>query len=339
MATLCAFQRGTTATLYANFIELDGEANDPPDPKIAIFFKDTEVLAPTALTKIKKGFYFFDWSVPSDAAVGAYSTVYTGDIEAIDVQGIGEIFVQLGPADAGGGISDGMLDLPVCDVTSISSRMSDLIGAVFYYIKEAQTIPIYNEEAIMLQDDSIARGTFPFWNSLALRSPIVRKNNEVITTGYTVNFADGWIEFDKPVLESDTVTLSYNFRCFEDCELAEFIEDAVKDLNIIPPATQLTVDGLPTDWESTVIYGAVAHALRRLIFKLNFQEKAIIFGGREGANQAIGNFNTLLTTYSAMWDAQKEKTKRGKWPSPSSIVVPEFTLPGGRSRWFRYLYK
>jgi len=337
---ICGFRRGSVATLYANFTELSGAEVDPPSPKISVYYKDTLILSPTTMSKAKDGLYYYDWSIPSTLTLGQYAVIFEATIDGIDVQGENDIFILPASIDTGVGSGGGeMLNLPECDVTEISSRMSDLIGAVFYFIAEAQTIPIYDELAVILQSETIARGTFMLWNNLAFRSPVVRKNGEHLTSGFDVNFVRGYLDFDKPLLESDIVEISYNFRCFDDCALAEYIQAALQDINLVPPATQFNISNFPVEWESTVIYGAVANALRRLIFKLNFQEKAIIFGGREAANQVISNFSALLSQYSEKFDDQKISAKRGRWPTPAAIVVPEYTLPGGRSRWFRYLYK
>jgi hypothetical protein len=75
------------------------------------------------------------------------------------------------------------------------------------------------------------------------------------------------------------------------------------------------------------------------MFCLNFQQPAQVFGGTEEAGKAIANFETLKQNYEK--DAEKllEQKKLGPYPKSRMVVTPEFTLPGGRSRWFRYLFK
>jgi hypothetical protein len=338
--SICGFRRGSIATLYANFTELSGMSVDPPAPKMSVYYKDTLILSPVTMLKAKDGLYYYDWDIPATTTLGQYAVLFEAVIDGIEVQGENDVFILPASIDNSVGSGGGeMLNLPECDVTEISSRMSDLIGAVFYFIEEAQTIPIYDEQAVILESETVARGTFKMWNNLAFRSPIVRKNGEQITSGYSVNFVRGYLDFDKPLLETDTIELDYNFRCFDDCALAQYISASLQDINIVAPATSYTIENLPAVWESTVIYGAVAHALRRLVFKLNFQEKAIIFGGRDSISEIISNFSALLTQYKEKFEDQKTLVKRGRWPTPYGVVVPEYTMPGGRSRWFRYLYK
>jgi len=72
---------------------------------------------------------------------------------------------------------------------------------------------------------------------------------------------------------------------------------------------------------------------------LQFQQPAQIFGGPEQAKQAFANFETLKQNYSSDWEKLLEQKKFGPYPTTRMVVTPEYTLPGGRSRWFRYLFK
>jgi hypothetical protein len=87
------------------------------------------------------------------------------------------------------------------------------------------------------------------------------------------------------------------------------------------------------------LYGAAKDALRQLMLCVNFQQPAQVFGGPEQAAKAFANFDTLKQNYEK--DAEKllEQKKLGPYPKSRMVVTPEFTLPGGRSRWFRYLFK
>jgi hypothetical protein len=46
----------------------------------------------------------------------------------------------------------------------------------------------------------------------------------------------------------------------------------------------------------------------------------------------------IYDSYAEAWKSAKEE-KKNRLYSIAAIVQPEFTLPGGRSRYFRYLYK
>jgi len=94
MSDICSFKRGSKAILYANFTSLAGKAFNPPFPKISIYFKSTEVLAPTTMSfSTEEGLFYFEWDVPSTLSVGAYAAVYSGNVDGVDIQSQGEFFV------------------------------------------------------------------------------------------------------------------------------------------------------------------------------------------------------------------------------------------------------
>ena len=91
--------------------------------------------------------------------------------------------------------------------------------------------------------------------------------------------------------------------------------------------------------EAAIVVSAIK-AIQRLVFGLNFQERALIFAEKpENVQAAINNFKALYADYNTLWIEVKKEVKTLKLPSIGQISVPEYTLPGGRSRWFRYLYK
>ena len=112
-------------------------------------------------------------------------------------------------------------------------------------------------------------------------------------------------------------------------------------MNSQPPASiyYSGLDTMPGEWNAPVILYAAITALKRLIFGLNFQEKMIIFGEPDQARQAISTFQQLYQDYSTLWVETAKNAKTRKLYGMSQYVTPEYTLPGGRSRWFRYLFK
>ena len=110
-------------------------------------------------------------------------------------------------------------------------------------------------------------------------------------------------------------------------------------MNTYPPHSGYNLDTLPDRYFTTVLYGAIKDALRTLMGCLMFQQPAQVFGGTEEAAKAFSNFETLKQNYEKDWDKLVEQKKFGPYPKTRMVVTPEFTLPGGRSRWFRYLFK
>ena len=109
--------------------------------------------------------------------------------------------------------------------------------------------------------------------------------------------------------------------------------------NSFPPVQYYTLENVPAIHMPTILYGAAKDALRQMMMCLQFQEPQQVFGGAEQAQQVFGNIETLKQNYEKDWDRLTEVKKYGRYPRSAVLVVPEYTLPGGRSRWFRYLFK
>jgi hypothetical protein len=173
--------------------------------------------------------------------------------------------------------------------------------------------------------------------------PLVRLNNRIIDDGWTVDW-DGRIFFDGLMAPEDSINIMYRFAYFSDEEILAFLDFGLQMMNSIPPAsvTYPTILNMPVEWNAPVLLYAAILALRRLVFGLNFQEKRVIFTSPEypdGAQNAIQTFKDLYSEYNQLWLEISKDAKTKKLPGMALYVTPEYTLPGGRSRWFRYLYK
>ena len=170
--------------------------------------------------------------------------------------------------------------------------------------------------------------------------PIVRLNNRIVDDGWYSDY-NGNLYMDGLLAPEDSVNVAYNFAYFSDEEILSFLQYGLCQMNATPPASETysSLSNMPSTWDCGVCLAAAIQALRRLIFGLNFQEKMIIFGTPEMADKAINNFQSLLTAYTDLWVEFKKDVKTRKLPGIAQYVTPEYTLPGGRSRWFRYLYK
>jgi hypothetical protein len=173
--------------------------------------------------------------------------------------------------------------------------------------------------------------------------PIVRVNNRIVDDGWTVDY-DGKIFFDGLMAPEDSVNVTYKFAYFSPEEILSFLDFGLQMMNSMPPASVVysNLVNMPVEWDAPVLLYAAILALKRLIFGLNWQEKKVIFTSPEfpdGAKDAIQNFKDLYTDYNTLWMEVSKNAKTKKLPGMAIYVTPEYTLPGGRSRWFRYLYK
>jgi hypothetical protein len=173
--------------------------------------------------------------------------------------------------------------------------------------------------------------------------PITRVNNRIVDDGWHVDW-NGKIYFDGIMAPEDSVNVSYQFAYFSDEEILSFLNLSLQIMNSTPPASIVysNLNNMPIEWNAPVLLYAAVTALKRLIFGLNFREKAVIFTRPDDPNaaqQAIQNFKDLYTDYSTLWTEVSKNAKTRKLYGMAMYVTPEYSLPSGRSRWFRYMYK
>ena len=132
--------------------------------------------------------------------------------------------------------------------------------------------------------------------------------------------------------------VDYNFRWFSDEQLYQFLANAVNALNTYPPfSPAYNITTLPVIWQDGIVKHAASDALRSMMLCLNFQEPRQVFG-EDQAQAIFSQLDTLKKNYESEWKEAFDRKKLGPYPKTMGIVVPEYTLPGGRSRWFRYLF-
>jgi len=174
--------------------------------------------------------------------------------------------------------------------------------------------------------------------------PIARINNRIVDDGWWVDW-NGRLYIDGLMAPEDSVNMFYNFAYFSDEEILSFLDLGLQIMNAQPPASIVynSLVMMPGEWNAPVLLYAAITALKRLIFGLNFQEKMVIFmrpdSPENGAQQAIQTFQQLYGEYQTLWAETAKNAKTRKLYGMAQYVTPEYTLPGGRSRWFRYLYK
>jgi hypothetical protein len=187
-------------------------------------------------------------------------------------------------------------------------------------------------------DNTTFQFSFPRWNQSA--GTRVYRNNKLLNSGYEINYFKGKVLFDNPLTSYDTIHASYNFRWFSDDELDRFLSDALHTINLQTPTSGYSLNMLPERYFPTLLQGASVFALRHMMLCLQFQQPQKVFGGPDGASKAFSNLDALKKNYEESWKAGLEQKKLGPYVGLTKmVVVPEYTLPGGRSRWFRMLFK
>lgn len=292
------------------------------------------VFGPFYAIKENTGVWYVDWLVPATLSPGNYYDVWTfkfdsaGDVHRL----VFEINVQVASSFinwTSPSIAQQIGDTGV-------SMMLELANSFIY---EAQHIPIHWEQAYRKDDSNTLYFAYPNWNQDP--KPLLRKNNRLIATGWQANMM-GLIRLETPPDPEDQFFVQYQFRYFSDEELLSFLNEGLYMMNAIPPASSYfsTLANAPLNWRAGIVLYAGIQALRRLVFGLNFAERAIIFGEDwdNHVQASIDNFKALYSDYMTLWMEISKNIKK-TLPGISQFVTPEYTLPGGRSRWFRYLYK
>ena len=317
------YAQGQTATITAQFVTLTGAPIDVPDSSISIYGASGALIhGPVSMIHVTNGFYYYDYEIPNSLPVATYTIRITGTVAGIP----SAITEYLKVVLAG----------TTTDVT-LSSKQAELIAALEVYIRCAQRIPVFGEPA-RCSTASVDRFQFswPRWN---LTNAEVKKNDEIITSGFTLDYDTGSLTFDSPLHQTDRITGSYNFRWFTQVDELRFLSDALGQMNIEPGGyNNMTLNTIPDSFVGILMMGAVKNALKEMIFCLQFQQPQTVFGGKEGVKDAIENFRSLKENNEKEFERDKKQMKKAVFPSIRVVSTPEFTLPGGRSRWFRYLY-
>jgi len=319
------FAVGTTAVFYFTFVDLSGQLYDPSDFTIEIFDPtNTSIGTDTTLDKIELGYFAYVWNIPSTYSAGKYKITLTYAVETVDgpeSNTYSEEFVVV--ESTAGNIS--------YQIVSFRMFLESLIGYI-------QRIPVWNEPVRFNKARTEGMLSFPRWNQSA--GTQIWLNGELLESGYGVDYLRGKLNFNYSISREDEVLCSYNFRWFTDNELDNFVMQGVNYVNVWPPQYNWTLASLPNMWVLGTEYAAAVMVLQRWLMDILFQEPAKIFGGLERSNEVFGHMSDLKKNYEEQLNKMLEQKKNFPYAGlTKTVTVPEFTLPGGRSRWFRYLFK
>lgn len=324
MAETLVFAQGQTATFTAQFVTSPaGMPIDVPDATIELLGPSASVvLAATPMVAVLglTGFYYYDYVIPNSLPTGVYTVLITGTV--LGTPTAATQYLQVLAAGTSTSVT-------------FSQRKVELMVALESYIGCAQHIPVYTELARRNKNYDQYQMTFPRWN---LGNHEVRLNGEIIDSGFAINYDTGTITFTAPLHVTDRVEVTYNFRFFSQIDILRFLSDALGQINLEPPGTNFTLDTVPDSYVGVLMHGAAKNAIQALIFCLMFQEPSKVFGDPDRVQEIVGSLNTLKENHEKEFTADKKQIKKAVYPKIGVVVTPEYTLPGGRSRWFRYLF-
>lgn len=317
-------RQGTMVTLKAYITNFDGLARDAEDISITVTRDHDGSIATSDIPyKVTTGFYVHDWCIPDAQAIGTYTVTWK-----YTVDGVIRSLVQT------------MTIAADTTMTLLYSGVPlDMRMRLEHLITYAQRIPVRKEQASVSPDLTTYRFTFPNWNQTA--GCKIYRNNKIVTSGVAINYFKGEVVFDEAQMESDAIIADYNFRWFTEEQLNSFLYNAVQTFNSFPPHSNysLTQIGMyHTKYVPAILGRAATDAIRQMMMSLSFQEPEKVFGGAEAADRKFQRLDTLKKNYEEEWKLIFENKKYGRYPGIRVVSTPEFTMPGGRSRWFRDLF-
>lgn len=146
-------------------------------------------------------------------------------------------------------------------------------------------------------------------------------------------------ENDNPVsIKSyDTIFVTYCVKAFTSQHMNSALNLALQTINAQPGATKYQyVSQVPYYYDPAIIYGAVYYLLRALLVQLTQRQRRLLFEDPDAS--MFGNIKEAAQMYKEDFDKMLEKLPIARYPGIRGIVVPEFNMPGGRSRFFRYIW-
>jgi len=308
------FVQGTLSNVLLKITNFDGEPRDAEEITITIN-DDTNTLVISAVPdKVATGFYVYEWNIDINQTPGKYNVIWSFTVDGISSTELQAVIVVENADDS----------------YIYTSRLANIRSVLDYYIGCSQVIPVYREQARETSDRKIYRFTFPRWN----QTPKVKiyRNNKIMTEGVTVDYFHGNVIFDDILLPQDVVQADYTFKWFSEEELGQYLIQAIGMLNTYPPQSGYTAFSLPERYIPAVIHQAATDAIRKLMLCLQFQEPSEVFGGPERAQSVFSNLETLKQNYESKLEKLYDNKKRESYVGLTrSVIVPEFTLPGGRS--------
>lgn len=352
--------QGEYVRLYVKMVN-DGQLSDPSYPPV-VFITTNEYhqessssstdetsnssdlltggsgMGPFQAQRESTGVWFVDWLVPQNQPIGLLYDIWNfgWSGSSSSVQKIFQFDVHKAD-DFINWVSPNI----VHQIGAAGASMLYDLNNLFLY--EAQHIPVYREQGIRVKNDkNLTKYNFycnRTWNDSP--APILYQNNKILESGWYADYKAN-VFFNTPRDPEDIIEVSYQFRYFTDEELMQFLLMGLYQMNSVPPSSQTysNVASAPYPWRAGILLYAAIMGLRRLVLGMNFQEKSLIFGEDWTiVQQKIDNVKSIYAEYLEEWKEQAKNVKTMRLPGIGQISLPEYTLPGGRSRWFRYLYK
>jgi hypothetical protein len=244
-------------------------------------------------------------------------------------------------------------------------------ASLAYQVRDLLRVRVLDEEIQFNRGRNVGLTSFPNWNysprptirisSLSndgARDPmeIMSEDEPILRTSGTVDNYPGGLKYKldyqgniyflnssgqpASVEYSDTVLSTYYVRMFSGREMNDALYMALQQINALPGVTSYpTVGSAPYWYDAGMVIGATFWLIRGLMLRLTNRETRLLIH-EPGADDAwIDNLKSIAEMYKTDWDGVLKTMPKARYPSLRTVVTPEYYLPGGRSRFFRYIWK
>jgi hypothetical protein len=126
---------------------------------------------------------------------------------------------------------------------------------------------------------------------------------------------------------------------FSGSQLNDALYLALQAINAQPGTSKFKTVGIaPYYYDAALITGATYYLLRSLSVQLKSREFKLLLADPEN-NDIFNQVKEDARMYKEDFDKFLEKLPLARYPTTKTIVTPEYMLPGGRSRFFRAMFK
>lgn len=146
-------------------------------------------------------------------------------------------------------------------------------------------------------------------------------------------------DLDSPVSihPYDTIFATYSVKMFTSQHMNSALYMALQTINSQPGASKYaTVASAPYYYDPAIVFGACYYLIRALLVSLTGRQRRLLLEDPDA--KIIEDLRNTANMYKEEFEKLLEKLPIARYPGVRGIVVPEFNMPGGRSRFFRYIW-
>lgn len=137
----------------------------------------------------------------------------------------------------------------------------------------------------------------------------------------------------------DMVYATYYTRLFTGQEINNAAYLALQRIAIEPGTNKyVSLAGAPLYYDPVIVTGALYYLIRGLLLRLGKREVRLLLEDPD-KNEMMGFYKDLAKQLEELFEKECKKIAISRYPRAAGIVTPEYQMPGGRSRFFRYAWR